>query len=182
MLSIYNKNMLFSNNLTHYRKRAGMSQEDLAEHLHVSRQTISKWETGQSAPDLDTVVQLARLFGVTTDRLLTEEADPPVDEVPPPAVTQSPPPAKAPLLDTHVFGRYIFLMVMFLGGILLLAIQLLAAHWELWFSDIFDLFLVLLMALLLTVPILAVTIHYILSKCRAARARRLEKRSQEKKL
>ena len=172
--------MSIQKNIMLYRKRAGMSQEDLAEQLHVSRQTISKWETGQSAPDLDTVVQLAHLFGVTTDRLLTEEADPPVDEVPPSAVTHSPPPAKAPLLDTHVFGRYIFLMVMFLGGILLLAIQLLAAHWELWFSDIFDLFLVLLMALLLTVPILTVTIHYILSKCRAARARRRERGNKEK--
>ena len=66
--------MLISHNVAVYRKRAGMSQEDLAERLHVSRQTISKWETGQSAPDPETVVQLARLFGITTDQLLTEEA------------------------------------------------------------------------------------------------------------
>ena len=174
--------MSIQKNIMLYRKRAGMSQEDLAEQLHVSRQTISKWETGQSAPDPDTVVQLARLFGVTTDCLLCGEADSPA-AVPTPSVEAAPvPPAKTPLLDTHVFGRYIFLAVMFLGGILLFALYLLAARWGVWFTDLFDIFISFLMILLLTVPILAVAIHYILSKCRAARARRLEKRSQEKKL
>ena len=166
--------MLISHNIAVYRKRAGMSQEDLAERLHVSRQTISKWETGQSAPDPETVVQLARLFGITTDQLLTEEAPAPFPEAPP-SPAEAPPVTKVPLLDAHVLGRYIFLGVLFLGGILLLFIQLLCARWGLWFADWFDLLVSLLIVLLLVVPPLAVGIGYITAKCRAAISRRKRK-------
>ena len=161
-----------------------MSQENLAEQLHVSRQTISKWETGQSAPDPETIVQLAHLFGVTTDRLLTEEDDPPHPQEPPSASTPSPvgqvPNGQpAPLLDTHVFGRYIFLAVMFLGGVILLALLILAAHWELWFNGIVDIILSTLMLLSLIVPVAAVSIHYVISKCRAAVTRRRSKKDDQ---
>ena len=57
----------------HCRKNAGMSQEMFAEKLGVSRQSVSKWETGTAAPDLDNLVAIARLFGVTTDWLLMED-------------------------------------------------------------------------------------------------------------
>ena len=56
------------------RKNAGMSQEMFAEKLSVSRQSVSKWENGTAAPDLDNLVAIARLFGVTTDWLLMEDA------------------------------------------------------------------------------------------------------------
>ena len=46
-----------------------MSQGDLADRLEVSRQSVSKWETGQSVPDLDKIIKLADLFGVTVDEL-----------------------------------------------------------------------------------------------------------------
>ena len=52
------------------RKAKGMSQEQLADALNVSRQAISKWETDQSSPELDKIVTLSRLFSVTTDELL----------------------------------------------------------------------------------------------------------------
>lgn len=52
------------------RKSAGMSQEQLSEKLGVSRQAVSKWETGESQPELDKVVKLAEIFGVTADELL----------------------------------------------------------------------------------------------------------------
>lgn len=52
------------------RKEQGLSQEQLAERLHISRQTISKWELNQSSPDLDMIVKLGELFGVTTDYLI----------------------------------------------------------------------------------------------------------------
>ena len=52
------------------RKALGLSQEQLAEQLGVSRQSISKWETGQSVPDLDKLVVLSRVFGISTDELL----------------------------------------------------------------------------------------------------------------
>jgi len=55
------------------RKRAGWSQEELAAQLGVSRQSVSKWEGAQSVPDMQKVVQMSRLFGVTTDYLLKEE-------------------------------------------------------------------------------------------------------------
>lgn len=52
------------------RKSKGYSQEDIANKLNVSRQTISKWETNQSTPDFDKIVPLCQLFGITTDELL----------------------------------------------------------------------------------------------------------------
>lgn len=55
------------------RKSRGMSQEELAEKVGVTRQAVSKWEMGTSVPELDTLVALARCFGVTTDYLLSED-------------------------------------------------------------------------------------------------------------
>lgn len=57
------------------RKKAGWSQEELAARLNVSRQSVSKWEGAQSIPDMDKVVQMSRLFGVTTDFLLKDELE-----------------------------------------------------------------------------------------------------------
>ena len=62
--------MDFSENLRRLRLQNGWSQQALAEKLHVSPKTVSKWETGENRPDIDTVVQLARVFDVTTDALL----------------------------------------------------------------------------------------------------------------
>ena len=62
------------------RKKAGLSQDALAERIGVSRQAVSKWEIGSAQPDLANIVALAKVFGVTTDWLLTDdepEAAPP---------------------------------------------------------------------------------------------------------
>lgn len=72
--------MQLSDNIAQLRKALGLSQEQLAEQLGVSRQSISKWETGQSAPELDKLVALSRVFGVSTDTLLGNSA--PEVEVP----------------------------------------------------------------------------------------------------
>ena len=56
------------------RKARGMSQEQLAQHLEVSRQSVSKWELNETTPDLNRVVAMSELFGVTTDYLLKEES------------------------------------------------------------------------------------------------------------
>lgn len=60
-----------------HRKRAGLSQEALAEQLGVSRQAVSKWEVDAAQPELDKIVVLARVFGITTDELLLGEAPDP---------------------------------------------------------------------------------------------------------
>ena len=56
------------------RTKLDLSQEQFAEQMGVSRQAVSKWETGQSLPDLDKIVMMSRVFGVTTDYLLSEES------------------------------------------------------------------------------------------------------------
>ncbi|MBR4727243.1 MAG: helix-turn-helix domain-containing protein [Clostridia bacterium] len=58
--------------IAQYRKQAGLSQEALAEQLGVSRQSVSKWESGGVMPDLDKVLAMSALFGVSTDALLKE--------------------------------------------------------------------------------------------------------------
>ncbi len=68
--------MNFGEKLQALRKSRSMSQEQLAERLEISRQSVSKWEVGESVPELDKVVTLSELFGVTTDYLL-KEGEPP---------------------------------------------------------------------------------------------------------
>ena len=57
------------------RKKMGLSQEELAEKLNVTRQTISKWETNQSSPDFEKIVPLCDLFEITTDELLRGKSE-----------------------------------------------------------------------------------------------------------
>ena len=67
--------MILAEKITTLRKRNGWSQEDLAERVGVSRQAISKWEGALSTPDLNRILDLAKVFGVTTDLLLRDEED-----------------------------------------------------------------------------------------------------------
>lgn len=64
--------MKLSEKIAGERKKQGWSQEELAERLGVSRQAVSKWESGQSVPDLTKLLGLSKVFGVTTDYLLKE--------------------------------------------------------------------------------------------------------------
>lgn len=66
--------MQLSDNILQLRKALGLSQEQLAEQIGVSRQSISKWETGQSAPELDKLLALSRVFRISTDALLGNNA------------------------------------------------------------------------------------------------------------
>ena len=79
--------MTFSDKLIALRRKAGWSQEELAERLNVSRQSVSKWESAQSMPDIDKIVQMSSLFGVTTDYLLKDGQDDPQ-----PAAAETPSP------------------------------------------------------------------------------------------
>ena len=65
--------MSFADNLMELRKLNNLSQEDIAEKIGVSRQTLSKYETGESLPDIKRCKMLADLFGVTMDDLISYE-------------------------------------------------------------------------------------------------------------
>ena len=65
--------MRLSDKIIKLRKANGWSQEDLAEELDVSRQTISRWENGPAFPDANNIFQLSKLFHVTADYLLNED-------------------------------------------------------------------------------------------------------------
>lgn len=67
--------MIFADKLIDLRKKNGMSQEELAEKMNVSRQAVSKWEGAQSVPDLNRILALSRIFSVTTDYLLNDEIE-----------------------------------------------------------------------------------------------------------
>lgn len=67
--------MIFADKLIRLRKQAGLSQEDLANELNISRQSVSKWEQAQSIPDLDKIIQLSTFFNVSTDYLIKDEIE-----------------------------------------------------------------------------------------------------------
>ena len=77
------------------RKRAGLSQGDVAERLNVSRQAVSRWETGFTVPSTDNLSHLGRLYGVTLDELLSYSAALPPDK-PQEAAPAQQPKAEAP--------------------------------------------------------------------------------------
>ena len=69
--------MEFNNRLYELRKQKGFSQEELANRLNVSRQTISKWEIGESTPDMEKLVAISDLFNVSLDELVKgQESEP----------------------------------------------------------------------------------------------------------
>ena len=69
--------MILADKIIEQRKKNGWSQEELAEKMDVSRQSISKWESAQSVPDMGRIVLLSQLFGVSTDYLLKDELEQP---------------------------------------------------------------------------------------------------------
>lgn len=100
--------MKLSEKLYMLRRQNGFSQEKAAERLDVSRQAVSKWESGQSVPDPDKLVALSRLYGVTTDYLLLEDA-------PEPAETPRP---RAGSSSGHSFAAGLLLCTLGAGGLL----------------------------------------------------------------
>ena len=67
--------MIFADKLILLRKKADWSQEELADQMNVTRQSVSKWEGAQSVPDLEKMLRLSELFGVSTDYLLKDEIE-----------------------------------------------------------------------------------------------------------
>lgn len=96
--------MELSDKIAGLRKSLGMSQQNLAEKLNISRQAVSRWEMGSAMPDAANILQLSKLFGVTTDYLLNDDYEN-VDE-----------PSKVQETKTgstyHIFMILVFLEIM----------------------------------------------------------------------
>lgn len=67
--------MIFAEKLKNERQKKGWSQEELAEKLFVSRQSVSKWENGQNYPSIEIIIKVSDLFGITIDELLRSDED-----------------------------------------------------------------------------------------------------------
>ena len=67
--------MILADKIIELRKKNGWSQEELAEKLGVSRQAVSKWEGAQSVPDIQRILEMSKLFGVSTDYLLKDDME-----------------------------------------------------------------------------------------------------------
>ncbi|MCU5430032.1 helix-turn-helix domain-containing protein [Bacillus cereus] len=67
--------MIFSERLKEEREKRKWSQSDLAEKIHVSRQSVSKWETGKNYPSIEIIIHLSDLFGITIDELLRSDEE-----------------------------------------------------------------------------------------------------------
>ena len=73
--------MEFNNKLYNLRKQKGLSQEELANRLNISRQTVSKWEVGESTPDMEKLVALSDLFEISLDELVMDKIPSHVGEI-----------------------------------------------------------------------------------------------------
>lgn len=90
--------MNFAEKMIELRKQQNLSQQDLADRLGVSRQAISRWETGAVQPLADSVKSLAQVFQVSTDYLLNDDLDTPT---PPPTAQPAPPQEKSKSTRKH---------------------------------------------------------------------------------
>ena len=114
--------------ITRLRTQRGLSQGDLAEALEVSRQSVSKWETNASVPDLEKLVKLSRFFDISLDELVTGETPPQSEssveqppshplqpEVPPPHIRSG---QRAAAIILLCMGFLVWLLLALLGGLL----------------------------------------------------------------
>ena len=100
--------MAFAQTLQELRKGAGLSQEELAERLGVSRQSVSKWELGQAYPETEKIIELSRMFDISLDVLLKGE--------------EPPPPAGSPENPAHPPSRPLLPVILGILAVLLVAV------------------------------------------------------------
>lgn len=110
--------MTFGEKLQTLRKSKGLSQEQLAVQLSVSRQAISKWELGESKPDLDNIVQISNLFSVTTDFLLKD----------------APIPESQPTTEETQASNAVAVQILYIASVALMAIGLFSAFGG-WYEE-----------------------------------------------
>ena len=95
--------MNLSEKLSFLRKKKGLSQENLADEMNVSRQAVSKWESGNVMPSLDNLIYLSKLYGVTIDSLIDDSQDLPPEPAPPEPVPAEPAPPASPRMEHPAF-------------------------------------------------------------------------------
>ena len=116
---------IIAENMTELRKNAGFTQLELAEKLNYSDKAISKWESGASVPDITVLYEVAKIYGVTVDYLLSREHKLPVREM---------------VKGTVIGRRHLFITMMSVALVLLLAtvsfviLTLLGVSGPLWLS------------------------------------------------
>ena len=65
-------NIKIANRLLEFRKKSGLSQEELAEKLNITRQSVSKWESGQAYPEMDKMIMICQIFNISIDELVNQ--------------------------------------------------------------------------------------------------------------
>lgn len=99
-------NLLTATRLQELRKMNGYSQEVLAEKLGVSRQAVSKWERAESSPEIDNLMALANIYGMTVDELLNTDKDKSIVKTPKPKEKDFKGKVKSLLSKANDFGIY----------------------------------------------------------------------------
>ncbi|MDE5557173.1 MAG: helix-turn-helix domain-containing protein [Ruminococcus sp.] len=94
--------MILADKIIELRKKAGLSQDELAEQMDVSRQSVSKWEGAQSVPDLNKILKLSEIFGVSIDYLLKDDFEKPAPEISE-IITDSKPLRRVSMEDANKF-------------------------------------------------------------------------------
>ena len=141
--------MQFNENLLMLRRRDNLSQEELAEKLGVTRQAVSKWESAQSAPDIDKIVELCKIFNVSADNLLgLSDTNYPSSTTPPAPQKQNPKD-----LTTSLFW-----IILFLAGFILFMFLV--------FGDSFDSGLYHLSLAIMVIPFLIFLVRTVISLLR----------------
>ena len=134
--------MTLGEKIARLRARQGMSQGTLAEELGVSRQSVSKWETDASVPELDKLVKMAQLFGVSLDELVTgntastQKSDPvtgPAEIPVPPAAPEQAAPVKQALSHQQILG----VVLLAFGGLCLIVFTVVGIFTGLWLLGLF---------------------------------------------
>ncbi len=113
--------MQLGSRIQKYRKGRGLSQEQLADLLSVSRQSISKWETDAAVPELEKLLRMSDIFGVSLDALVREDteppATPPIPTAPPTVSARPAPPHKTTGIILLCTAAVLFVLLTVLGGI-----------------------------------------------------------------
>lgn len=120
--------MSFAKKMIELRKQQDLSQQDLADRLGVSRQAISRWETGAVQPLADSVKSLAQVFQVSTDYLLNDDLDTPT----PPPTAQPAPPQEEPKSARKHRKWLLALAALAAAAVLVLVTAVATAHYLQW--------------------------------------------------